>query len=89
VKRVVLPKSAGAVPESEKVTSKSVGSGGGSQVFRAGIEGSISVLSGAALGWGSVFGSRGRRDGAVGGLWGIVAHNLRQIARRQVERQAA
>jgi IS5 family transposase len=55
--------------------------------FRAGIEGRISVLNRA-------FGLDLCLDHAEGGMerwvgWGILAHNLRQIARTQASRQAA
>src|SRR5215217_4828138 len=55
--------------------------------FRAGIEGRISVLDRA-------FGLDVCLDHGEEGMqrwvgWGILAHNLRQIARRQVSRQAA
>ena len=71
---------AGALPESERVTRDSVGSGGFR--FRAGMEGRISVLRRG-------FGLDRCFDHGVKGMerwvgWGIVAHNLRQIARKQV-----
>lgn len=55
--------------------------------FRAGIEGRISVL-------GRVFGLDVCLDHGEEGMerwvgWGVLAHNLRQIARKQVERQVA
>ena len=85
VKRVVLPKN-GKPSEKRKRYEKQRWFRRGFR-FRAGIEGRISVL-------GRVFGLDRCLDHGEEGMgrwvgWGIVAHNLRQIARRQVERQAA
>ena len=85
MKRVVLPKN-GKPSEKRKRYEKQRWFRRGFR-FRAGIEGRISVL-------GRVFGLDRCLDYGEEGMgrwvgWGIVAHNLRQIARRQVERQAA
>ena len=85
VKRVVLPKN-GKPSEKRKRHEKQRWFRRGFR-FRAGIEGRISVL-------GRVFGLDRCLDHGEEGMgrwvgWGIVAHNLRQIARRQVERHAA
>jgi transposase, IS5 family len=85
VKRVVLPKS-GKPSEKRKRHEKQRWFRRGFR-FRAGIEGRISVL-------GRVFGLDLCLDHAEEGMerwvgWGILAHNLRQIARTQLARQAA
>jgi transposase, IS5 family len=85
VERVVLPKS-GKLSEKRKRHEKQSWFRRGFR-FRAGIEGRISVL-------GRVFGLDVCLDHAEEGMerwvgWGILAHNLRQIARTQVARQAA
>jgi transposase, IS5 family len=85
VKRVVLPKN-GKPSEKRKRHEKQRWFRRGFR-FRAGIEGRISVL-------GRVFGLDRCLEHGEEGMgrwvgWGIVSHNLRQIARRQVERQAA
>jgi transposase, IS5 family len=85
VKRVVLPKS-GKLSEKRKQHEKQRWFRGGFR-FRAGIEGRISVLNRA-------FGLDVCLDHDEEGMerwvgWGILAHNLRQISRRQVARQAA
>jgi transposase, IS5 family len=85
VKRVVLPKS-GKLSEKRKRHEKQRWFRRGFR-FRAGIEGRISVLD-------RVFGLDLCLDDGEEGMerwvgWGILAHNLRQIARRQVARQAA
>jgi transposase, IS5 family len=85
VERVVLPKS-GKLSEKRKRHEKQSWFRRGFR-FRAGIEGRISVL-------GRVFGLDVCLDPAEDGMerwvgWGILAHNLRQIARTQVARQAA
>jgi transposase, IS5 family len=85
VKRVVLPKS-GRLSEKRKRHEKQRWFRRGYR-FRAGIEGRISVL-------GRVFGLQLCLDHGEEGMerwvgWGILAHNLRQTARRQVARQAA
>ena len=85
VKRVALPKS-GKLSEKRKRHEKHRWFRRGFR-FRAGIEGRISVL-------GRVFGLDLCLDHGEEGMerwvgWGILAHNLRQIARRQAARQAA
>jgi IS5 family transposase len=85
VKRVVLPKS-GRLSEKRKRHEEQRWFRRGYR-FRAGIEGRISVL-------GRVFGLQLCLDHGEEGMerwvgWGILAHNLRQTARRQVARQAA
>jgi transposase, IS5 family len=85
VKRVVLPKS-GKPSEKRKHHERQRWFKQGFR-FRAGIEGRISVLNRA-------FGLDVCLDHAEEGMerwvgWGILAHNLRQIARREVGRQAA
>ncbi len=85
VKRVVLPKS-GKLSEKRKHHEKQRWFRRGFR-FRAGIEGRISVLDRA-------FGLDVCLDHAEEGMgrwvgWGILAHNLRQISRTQVARQAA
>jgi transposase, IS5 family len=85
VKRVALPKS-GKLSEKRKRHEKQRWFKRGFR-FRAGIEGRISVLVRA-------FGLDCCLDHGEEGMerwvgWGILAHNLRQIARRQVARQAA
>jgi transposase, IS5 family len=85
VKRIVLPKS-GKLSEERKRHEKQRWFRRGFR-FRAGIEGRISVLTRA-------FGLDLCLDRGEEGMgrwvgWGVLAHNLRQIARRQVERQAA
>jgi IS5 family transposase len=85
VKRVVLPKS-GKLSEKRKQHEKQRWFKSGFR-FRAGIEGRISVLSRAfGLDLCPEHGEEGM-ERWVG--WGILAHNLRQISRTQVERQAA
>jgi transposase, IS5 family len=85
VERVVLPKS-GKLSEKRKRHEKQGWFRRGFR-FRAGIEGRISVLNRA-------FGLDVCLDHGEEGMgrwvgWGILAHNLRQIARRQVGRQVA
>ena len=85
VERVVLPKS-GKLSEQRRRHEKQRWFRRGFR-FRAGIEGRISVL-------GRVFGLDSCLDRGEEGMerwvgWGILAHNLRQTARRQVGRQAA
>jgi IS5 family transposase len=85
VERVVLPKS-GKLSEKRKRYEKQRWFRRGLR-FRAGIEGRISVLNRA-------FGLDVCLDHGEEGMgrwvgWGILAHNLRQIARRQAARQAA
>jgi IS5 family transposase len=85
VKRVVLPKS-GKLSEKRKHHEKQSWFRRGFR-FRAGIEGRISVLNRA-------FGLDLCLDHGEEGMgrwvgWGILTHNLRQIARTQVARQAA
>jgi transposase, IS5 family len=85
VKRVVLPKS-GKLSERRKHHEKQRWFRRGFR-FRAGIEGRISVL-------GRAFGLDVCLDHAEEGMerwlgWGILAHNLRQIARTRAARQAA
>ena len=85
VERVVLPKS-GKLSERRKHHENQRWFKRGFR-FRAGIEGRISVL-------GRVFGLDVCLDHGEEGMgrwvgWGILAHNLRQTARRQVARQAA
>jgi transposase, IS5 family len=85
VKRVVLPKSGRRTRERESHEQERWFRRGFR--FRAGIEDRISVLRrGFGLDRCLDHGEEGM-ERWVG--WGIVAHNLRQIARRQVERQAA
>jgi IS5 family transposase len=84
VKRVVLPKN-GKLSEKRKHHEKQRWFRRGFR-FRAGIEGRISVLDRA-------FGLDVCLDHGEEGMgrwvgWGILAHNLRQISRRQVARQA-
>jgi IS5 family transposase len=85
IKRIVLPKSGRPSHEREQHEKQRWFKRGFR--FRAGIEGRISVL-------GRAFGLDRCLDHGEEGMgrwvgWGILAHNLRQIARRQVERQAA
>jgi transposase, IS5 family len=85
VKRVALPKS-GKLSEKRKRHEKQRWFRRGFR-FRAGIEGRISVL-------GRAFGFDLCLDHGEEGMerwvgWGILAHNLRQISRTQVGRQAA
>src|SRR5215216_5652525 len=85
VKRVALPKS-GKLSEKRKRHEKQRWFRRGFR-FRAGIEGRISVL-------GRAFGFDLCLDHGEEGMerwvgWGILAHNLRQISRTQVARQAA
>jgi transposase, IS5 family len=85
VERVVLPKS-GNLCEGRKHHENQRWFKRGFR-FRAGIEGRISVLDRA-------FGLDVCLDHGEEGMqrwvgWGILAHNLRQIARRQVVREAA
>lgn len=85
VERVVLPKS-GKLSEKRKQHEKQRWFRRGFR-FRAGIEGRISVLDRA-------FGLDVCLDHGEEGMerwvgWGILAHNLRQISRTQVARQAA
>jgi IS5 family transposase len=85
VKRVALPKS-GKLSEKRKRHENQRWFRRGFR-FRAGIEGRISVL-------GRAFGFDLCLDHGEEGMerwvgWGILAHNLRQIARTQVARQAA
>jgi transposase, IS5 family len=85
VKRVVLPKS-GRLSEERQRHEKQGWFKRGFR-FRAGIEGRISVLNRA-------FGLDLCLDHGEEGMgrwvgWGILTHNLRQIARTQVARQAA
>lgn len=85
VKRVVLPKS-GKLSEKRKRHEKQRWFRRGFR-FRAGIEGRISVFN-------RVFGLDVCLDHGEEGMgrwvgWGILAHNLRQIARRQAARQVA
>ncbi len=85
VKRVVLPKN-GKLSEKRKHHEKQRWFRRGFR-FRAGIEGRISVLDRA-------FGLDVCLDHGEEGMgrwvgWGILAHNLRQISRTQVARQAA
>ena len=85
VKRVVLPKSGRLSHEREQHEKQRWFKRGFR--FRAGIEGRISVL-------GRAFGLDVCLDHGEEGMgrwvgWGILAHNLRQIARKQVARQAA
>ena len=85
VERVVLPKS-GKLSEERRRHEKQRWFRRGFR-FRAGIEGRISVL-------GRVFGLDSCLDRGEEGMerwvgWGILAHNLRQTARRQVGRQGA
>ena len=84
VKRVALPKS-GKLSEKRKQHEKQRWFRRGFR-FRAGIEGRISVL-------GRAFGLDLCLDDAEEGMerwvgWGILAHNLRQISRTQIARQA-
>ena len=85
VKRVVLPKS-GRLSEERQRHEKQGWFKRGFR-FRAGIEGRISVLNRA-------FGLDVCLDHGEEGMgkwvgWGILAHNMRQIARTQLARQAA
>jgi IS5 family transposase len=85
VKRIVLPKSGRLSHEREQHEKQRWFKWGFR--FRAGIEGRISVLNRA-------FGLDCCLDHGEEGMgrwvgWGILAHNLRQIARTQVARQAA
>jgi transposase, IS5 family len=85
VKRVVLPKSGHLSGERERHEKQRWFRRGFR--FRAGIEGRISVL-------GRAFGLDCCLDHGEEGMgrwvgWGILAHNLRQIARTQAARQAA
>jgi transposase, IS5 family len=85
VKRVALPKS-GKLSEKRKRYEKQRWFRRGFR-FRAGIEGRISVLNRAfGLGYCLDHGEEGMGRW-VG--WGILTHNLRQIARTQVGRQVA
>jgi IS5 family transposase len=86
VERVVLPKKSGKLSEERKHHESQRWFKRGFR-FRAGIEGRISVLDRA-------FGLDVCLDHGEEGMqrwvgWGILAHNLRQIARRQIVRQAA
>jgi IS5 family transposase len=85
VKRIVLPKSGRLSHEREQHEKQRWFKRGFR--FRAGIEGRISVL-------GRAFGLDRCLDHGEEGMgrwvgWGILAHNLRQISRTQVARQAA
>jgi IS5 family transposase len=85
VKRIVLPKS-GKLSEERKRHEKQRWFRQGFR-FRAGIEGRISVLNRA-------FGLSCCLDHGEEGMgrwvgWGVLAHNLRQISRTQIARQAA
>jgi transposase, IS5 family len=85
VKRIVLPKSGRRSHEREQHEKQRWFRRGFR--FRAGIEGRISVL-------GRAFGLSCCLDHDEEGMgrwvgWGILTHNLRQIARTQVARQAA
>jgi IS5 family transposase len=85
VKRIVLPKS-GKLSEERKRHEKQRWFRRGFR-FRAGIEGRISVLTRA-------FGLDLCLDHGEEGMgrwvgWGVLTHNLRQISRTQVARQAA
>ena len=85
VKRIVLPKS-GRLSQEREQHEKQRWFRRGFR-FRAGIEGRISVL-------GRAFGLSCCLDHGEEGMsrwvgWGILAHNLRQISRTQVARQAA
>jgi transposase, IS5 family len=85
VKRIVVPKS-GKLSEERKRHEKQRWFRQGFR-FRAGIEGRISVLSRA---FGLDLCLEHGEDGMgrwVG--WGVLAHNLRQISRTQIARQAA
>jgi IS5 family transposase len=88
IKRIVLPKSGRLSHEREQHEKQRWFKRGFRFLrFRAGIEGRISVL-------GRAFGLDRCLDHGEEGMgrwvgWGILAHNLRQISRRQVERQAA
>jgi len=85
VKRVVLPKS-GRLSEERQRHEKQRWFKCGFR-FRAGIEGRISVLN-RAFGLGCCLDHGEAGMGRWVG-WGILTHNLRQIARTQVARQAA
>jgi transposase, IS5 family len=85
VKRVVLPKS-GRLSEERQRHEKQRWFKCGFR-FRAGIEGRISVLN-RAFGLGCCLDHGEAGMGRWVG-WGILTHNLRQIARKQVARQAA
>jgi IS5 family transposase len=85
IKRIVLPKS--GRPSHERNQHEKQRWFRRGFRFRAGIEGRISVL-------GRAFGLNLCLDHGEEGMerwvgWGIVAHNLRQIARTQAARQAA
>ena len=85
VKRVVLPKSGRISRERERHEKQRWFKRGFR--FRAGIEGRISVLSRA-------FGLDRCPEHGEEGMsrwvgWGVLAHNLRQIARTRVARQAS
>jgi transposase, IS5 family len=86
VKRIVLPKRSGRRSHEREQHEKQRWFRRGFR-FRAGIEGRISVL-------GRAFGLSRCLDHDEEGMgrwvgWGILRHNLRQIARTQVARQAA
>ena len=85
VKRIVLPKSGRHSHEREQHEKQRWFRRGFR--FRAGIEGRISVL-GRALGLSRCLDHDEEGMGRWVG-WGILTHNLRQIARTQVARQAA
>jgi transposase, IS5 family len=85
IKRIVLPKSGRLTNEREQHEKQRWFRRGFR--FRAGIEGRISVLT-------RVFGLDRCLDHGEEGMsrwigWGVLAHNLRQIARTQKARQAA
>jgi transposase, IS5 family len=85
VKRVVLPKSGRLSRERERHEKQRWFRRGFR--FRAGIEGRISVLT---RGFGlDLCLERGEEGMGRWVGWGVLAHNLRQIARTQVARQAA
>ena len=85
VKRIVLPKSGRRSHEREQHEKQRWFRRGFR--FRAGIEGRISVLN-RAFGLGCCLDHGEAGMGRWVG-WGILTHNLRQIARIQVARQAA
>jgi transposase, IS5 family len=85
VERVVLPKS-GKISEKRKHHENQLWFRRGFR-FRAGIEGRISVLN-RAFGLGCCLDHAEEGMGRWVG-WGILTHNLRQIARTQIARQAA
>ncbi len=85
IKRIVLPKSGRPSHEREQHEKQRWFRRGFR--FRAGIEGRISVL-GRAFGLDRCLDHREEGMGRWVG-WGILAHNLRQIARTQAARQAA